>query len=71
VSDTLPKSGWKDVLVIKNAVDSQDAEFEALKYDVIRGWLDAINVESNVATKYCSSVHVKISQKRVLLTPPM
>lgn len=29
VSDTLPKSGWHEVDVSRNAVDSHDAEFEA------------------------------------------
>jgi hypothetical protein len=49
VSDSLPKRGCNDVDVSRNAVDSHDAELEALKYDVITGWLDAMSVESNIA----------------------
>jgi hypothetical protein len=49
VSDSRPISGWRDVEVSRKAVDSHDAEFDALKYDVMTGWLDAINVLSNMA----------------------
>jgi hypothetical protein len=49
VSDMRPKSGWIEVEVNRNAVESQDAEFEAKKYEVITGWLDAMSVESNIA----------------------
>jgi hypothetical protein len=37
------------VEVRRNAVESQDAELEARKYEVMTGWLDAIKVESNNA----------------------
>lgn len=49
VSDILPQRGWRDVDVNRNAVESHDAEFDALKYDVMTGWLEAIRVESNIA----------------------
>lgn len=49
VSDSLPNNGCREVDVSKNAVDSHDAELEALKYEVMTGWLDAIRVESNIA----------------------
>jgi len=49
VSDTRPKSGWRAVEVSKKAVDNHDAELDALKYDVITGWLEAMSVESNIA----------------------
>jgi hypothetical protein len=42
-------SGWRDVEVSRKAVDNHDAEFDALKYDVMTGWLEAINVLSNMA----------------------
>jgi hypothetical protein len=50
VSESRPKRGWKAVEVSRNAVDSHEAEFDDLKYDVITGWLDAITVESKQAT---------------------
>jgi hypothetical protein len=49
VSDSRPISGCRDVEVSRKAVDSHDAEFDALKYDVMTGWLEAINVLSNMA----------------------
>lgn len=51
VSDIFPNSGRNEVLVRRNAVESHDAAFDALKSDVITGWLDAIKVESKVTTK--------------------
>ena len=66
VSETRPKSGCRAVEVRRNAVDSHEAEFEALKYEVITGWLDAIKVESNMAI--CESVspglHLYIQKPR-------
>lgn len=49
MSETLPMRGWREVDVNRNAVESHEAEFEAWKYDVITGWLEAIKVESNIA----------------------
>lgn len=51
VSEILPQSGCSEVEVSKKAVDSHEAELDALKYDVMTGWLEAISVESNIATK--------------------
>jgi hypothetical protein len=50
VSDNRPINGWSEVEVSRKAVDSHDAEFDAWKYDVMTGWLDAMSVESNMAT---------------------
>jgi hypothetical protein len=38
------------VAVKRNEVESQDAELEASKYEVMTGWLEAINIASKVAT---------------------
>ncbi len=52
MSDIRPKMGCSAADVSINAVDSQDAEFDALKYEVTMGWLDTIKKLSNIATKY-------------------
>lgn len=63
LSDKLPSSGWNAVDVNRNAVDSHDAEFELLKYDVMTGCDDAMSVLSKLEMKLSASTLLKISQK--------
>jgi hypothetical protein len=50
VSDRRENIGWKAVEVKRKEVESHEAELDALKYEVIAGWLDAIRVLSKHAT---------------------
>lgn len=49
VLDNGANIGIQAVEEIRNAVDSQDAEFDVWKSDVMTGWLDAIRVASKLA----------------------
>ena len=71
VSDARPKSGLNDVDVSMKAVESHDAAFEELKYEVITGCADAIRVLSNMATKYWRRMLPKINQNLVFDMLPM
>lgn len=68
-SDNEPNKGWKDVDVRRKEVDSQEAEFEASKYEVIMGCEEAIIVVSKQETKWISIRPVKSRRKRDGETP--
>ena len=70
LSDTRPISGLKEVDVSMKAVESHDAAFEELKYEVITGCADAIRVLSNMATKYWSRIPPNINQNLVFDMSP-
>lgn len=70
-SDARPKSGLNDVDVSMKAVDNHDAAFEELKYEVITGCADAINVLSNMATKYWRRMEPNSNQNLVFDALPV
>lgn len=59
-SDRRPRNGCETVDVIMKAVESQDAEWAAPKYDVIAGWEDAMMVVSkkqmNCVARICENI---------------
>ncbi|GAB1214147.1 hypothetical protein ATERTT37_003307 [Aspergillus terreus] len=64
VSEIRPNRGRKAVEVKRKAVDSHEAELEAWKWDVMTGWVEAINVESKKPIIYPSKTPLKITQNR-------
>lgn len=68
-SDSAPNKGWKDVDVRRNEVESQEAELEGSKYEVMMGCEEAIIVVSKQETKWISMSPVKSRRKRDGETP--
>ena len=68
-SESRPNRGWKAVDVSRNAVDSQDASYDAPKYDVITGCDDAIMVRSKQAIKHEPKMTPNMSRKRTAVMP--
>jgi hypothetical protein len=64
-SESRPSKGWKADEVRRKAVESHDAEFEALKYDVMTGCDEAMIVPSKQDMKYAVRIWEKMNQKRV------
>ncbi|PFH61561.1 hypothetical protein XA68_16984 [Ophiocordyceps unilateralis] len=69
-SDKRPNKGWKAVDVSKKAVDNQEAELAAPKYDVMTGCELAMMVPSKQHRKCVASTCEKMNQKRVGDVPP-
>lgn len=69
-SERRPSSGWKAVEVKRKAVESQDAELAALKYEVITGCEDAMIVVSKQTRNCTSSTCENMDQNRAVDVPP-
>lgn len=46
-------------------MESQEAEFAALKWEVMTGWEEAMRVLSKLAMNWAARIWLKMSQKRV------
>ena len=68
-SDRRPRQGCETVDITMKAVESQDAEWAAPKYDVIAGWDDVIMVVSKKQMNCVASICENMNQNRVVDKP--
>lgn len=68
-SDRRPRNGCEIVDIIMKAVESQDAEWAAPKYEVIAGWEDTMMVVSKKQMNCVASIGENMVQNRAVDKP--